>query len=36
MKAVQQLILYCLNSDPEQRPFIDDLISRIKDIQHSP
>ena len=30
MEDVQQLVLYCLVSDPQQRPSIDNVIHQIK------
>lgn len=35
MQPLQELILYCLDSDPQHRPYVDDVISRAKTMQQT-
>lgn len=32
-EPMQQLVLFCLTSDPQKRPFIDDVISKARGMQ---
>jgi len=33
--AVKQLLLTCLRPEPEQRPYVADVISQVRDLLHN-